>query len=47
MLIGSGNPTKGTDRPHHHPRFDLDEDALPVAAAALAAAAARYVLSGG
>ncbi len=44
MFVGSGNPAKGTDYPHHHPRFDLDEDALPVAAAALAAAAARYVL---
>lgn len=44
VLVGSGNRARGTDYPHHHPRFDLDEDALPVAAATLAAAAAHYVL---
>ncbi len=31
VLVGSGNPAKGTDHPHHSPRFDLDEDALPLA----------------
>ncbi len=30
-FVGCGNAKKGTDRPHHSPRFDLDEDALPVA----------------
>ncbi|MDH3292305.1 MAG: amidohydrolase, partial [Gemmatimonadota bacterium] len=30
-FVGCGNADKGTDRPHHSPRFDLDEDALPVA----------------
>ena len=44
MFVGTGNAAKGTDYPHHHPRFDLDEDVLPLAAAALAAAAGRYVL---
>jgi amidohydrolase len=44
VLIGSGNPARGTDYPHHHPRFDLDDDAFPVAAAVLAASVARYVL---
>ncbi|MDI2587980.1 M20 family metallopeptidase [Psychrobacillus sp. NEAU-3TGS] len=28
FFIGSGNKEKGTDYPHHHPRFDLDEDAF-------------------
>jgi amidohydrolase len=28
--LGSGNPEKGTNYPHHHPRFDIDEDALPL-----------------
>ncbi|MSQ26044.1 MAG: amidohydrolase [Dehalococcoidia bacterium] len=31
ILIGSGNAAKGFDKPHHHPRFDFDEAALPVA----------------
>ena len=28
FFIGSGNKEKETDYPHHHPRFDIDEDAL-------------------
>lgn len=44
FFVGSGNPDKGTDYPHHHPRFDLDEDAFPVAAAVMAASVARYVM---
>ena len=27
-FIGAGNKEKHTDYPHHHPRFDIDEDAL-------------------
>ncbi|MBN1286497.1 MAG: amidohydrolase [Anaerolineae bacterium] len=44
FFVGSGNAEKGTNYPHHHPRFDLDEDAFPVAAAAMAAAVAQYVM---
>ncbi|WP_424968795.1 MULTISPECIES: M20 metallopeptidase family protein [unclassified Dinoroseobacter] len=29
-FIGVGNPDKGTDWPHHHPKFDIDEDALAI-----------------
>ena len=29
MFVGAGNPEKGIDAPHHSPRFDIDEDALP------------------
>jgi len=29
-FIGVGNAEKGTDWPHHHPRFDIDEDALAI-----------------
>lgn len=29
-LVGSANPTKGLDKPHHSPYFDIDEDALLV-----------------
>jgi amidohydrolase len=31
LFVGSGNPAKGTDIPHHNPCFNIDEDALPVA----------------
>ncbi|MEN3007896.1 M20 family metallopeptidase [Pseudothermotoga sp.] len=27
-LVGSANPAKGLDKPHHSPYFDIDEDAL-------------------
>ena len=30
VFIGSANPQKGLDRPHHSPHFDFDEDALPI-----------------
>ena len=33
VLVGSGNPEKGCDEPHHSPRFKIDEDVLPLAAA--------------
>lgn len=29
FLLGTGNKEKGTDRPHHNPYFDVDDDALP------------------
>ena len=31
-IIGSGNKNKETDYPHHHPRFNIDEDNLPIGA---------------
>ena len=43
MLLGSGNPGIGLAEPHHSPRFDFDEDALPLGAALLAAAATRFL----
>jgi len=27
-FLGAGNPSKGIVHPHHHPRFDIDEDVL-------------------
>jgi amidohydrolase len=47
MLLGSGNPALGLDAPHHNPRFDFDESALPIGAALLATAAERFLLEGG
>ncbi len=41
--IGSRNPAKGLVYGHHHPRFDIDEEALPVGVAALAGVALRYL----
>jgi len=38
FFIGSANPEKNLNAAHHHPRFDFDEQALPRAAALMAAA---------
>ncbi len=43
FFVGSGNPDKGLDAPHHHPRFDFDEEVLPYGAALMAAAAHRLL----
>jgi amidohydrolase len=42
-FVGSGNPAKGTDQPHHSPRFDLDEDALPIAVELLSRVAVNLI----
>ncbi len=39
VFVGSANPARGLDRPHHSPYFDFDEDALPIGADFLAAVA--------
>jgi len=33
LVLGTGNPEKGTTYPNHHPKFDIDEDALWVGSA--------------
>lgn len=33
IILGTGNKEKGTDKPHHNPYFDVDEDVLPVGSA--------------
>ena len=43
FFIGSANEEKGFIAPHHHPMFDIDEDVLPMGAAALANAA-KHIL---
>jgi len=43
FFVGSANAEKGLNAPHHHPRFDVDETALPKAAALMAAAAADFL----
>ena len=39
VFVGAGNPDKGMTEPHHSPRFQIDEDALPLATALLTASA--------
>jgi amidohydrolase len=46
FFLGSGNSERGLDYPHHHPRFDFDEEALPLGVALMSAAVAEYVLPG-
>ena len=36
FFLGARNEAKGSHYAHHHPMFDLDEDALPVAVEVLA-----------
>jgi len=36
IMVGAGNRKKGIDAPHHSPRFDIDESALPRGAELLA-----------
>jgi amidohydrolase len=45
FFVGSNNAAAGLNFPHHHPRFDFDERALPAGAAVMAAVAAHYTLS--
>ena len=44
-LVGTRNTARGFDAPHHHPRFDLDESALPVGVRLLAASALELLES--
>jgi amidohydrolase len=39
VFVGSSNAARGLDQPHHSPRFDFDEDALPIGAEFLVRAA--------
>jgi amidohydrolase len=38
MFVGSSNPAKGLNAPHHNPKYDFDEAVLPQATALMAAA---------
>lgn len=44
LLVGSANKDKGLTYGHHHPRFNIDEDALPIATRLMCEALASYVL---
>ena len=42
-LVGAGNEGRGITAPHHHPRFDIDEDALAIGIKMHLAAALRLL----
>lgn len=44
FFVGAANPDKDLHYPHHHPRFDFDEEALVIGASLLASAVSDYVL---
>lgn len=44
FFVGSANPERGLNAPHHNPRFDLDEDALVLGVAVVMHALAHYLL---
>jgi amidohydrolase len=43
FFLGSADAERGLDAPHHNPRFDFDEDALPLGVAILMQALAHYL----
>lgn len=43
FFLGSANPQRGLDAPHHNPRFDFDEDVLPVGVAVMVEAILHYL----
>ncbi len=43
FIVGAKNEAKGANFPHHHPRFNIDEDALPVGVEVLTRAAMDYL----
>ena len=43
-LVGSANAELGLNYGHHHPRFDFDEECLPIGVATLAAAVGEFLL---
>ncbi len=46
VFIGSANPDTGKAEPHHSPRFDFDEEALPIGCEFLVRAAEEALTSG-
>ena len=43
LLVGSANHKRKLDYPHHHPRFDIDEDVLPLSVGLMSAVIADYL----
>jgi len=43
FIVGAKNEAKGANYPHHHPRFNIDEDALPIGVEVLTRAAMDFL----
>ncbi len=43
FIVGTNNEEKGANYPHHHPRFNIDEDALPIGVEVLTRAAMEFL----
>lgn len=43
FFVGSANKERKLDFPHHHPRFDFDEDAMLIGVEVLCAAALKFL----
>jgi len=43
LFVGAGNPDKLAKYPHHHPRFDIDEDCMLIAGELLGRTALHYL----
>jgi len=43
FVVGANNPEKGAKYPHHHPRFNVDEDAMPIGVEVLTRAAIEFL----
>lgn len=43
LLVGSANHERGLDYPHHHPKFDFDEDVLPLSVGLMSGVIADYL----
>ena len=43
VFLGSANPERGLDAPHHNHRFDFDEDVLPIGVALMVEAIQHYL----
>lgn len=46
LLVGSANHARQLDFPHHHPRFDIDENVLPLSVGMMSALIADYLGAG-
>ena len=44
IMVGAANDERGLNYPHHHPRFDFDEEALVNGVAVMAAAISEFVM---
>jgi len=43
FFLGSANAERGLNAPHHNPRFDFDEDVLPLGVAVMMQTLAHYL----